>query len=191
MLSSTRHRRCKLRLLEYPNRTLCRMHISCAQPAQEGRTLVVVGKRRWRSGTTPSRWKRFGFMIKDSCRSRFTIRLGSFKLVLRNPDILIPKLPSEEPLKVQAQAFFGVRAHRQRPLADGAFPAMWCWRWKPCAALTTAVAANGGRKLTVATTDIRGLAAIEHIHSCLDFFLDTAFHCTYHRLSSYRYSSHS
>jgi len=106
--------------LEYPNRTLCHMHVSWLNPRKE-RTLVVVGDTKmavWddTSLIEPIRLYDKGFMGEPYYDS-----FGQFQLVMRDADVLIPRLPAQEPLKVQNQHFLDCVRTRQRPLTDGPF----------------------------------------------------------------------
>lgn len=106
--------------LEYPNRTLCHMHVSWLNPLKE-RTLVVVGDKKmavW-NDTAPSEPLRL--YDKGLMEEPYYDSFGQFHLVLRDADVLIPKVKAEEPLKAQNLHFLECVRTRQRPVPDGRF----------------------------------------------------------------------
>jgi predicted dehydrogenase len=106
--------------LEYPGRTLCHMHVSWLNPLKE-RTLVVVGDKKmvvW-DDTRPTESVRLydkGLMEEPHYDS-----FGHFHLVLRDADVLIPKVPPIEPLRMQDGHFVECVRERRRPTTDGRF----------------------------------------------------------------------
>jgi predicted dehydrogenase len=106
--------------LEFPNRTLCQMHVSWLNPLKE-RTLVVVGEKKmvvW-DDTRPLEAVRL--YDKGLMQEPYYDSFGQFQLVLRDADVLIPKLRAEEPLRVQNQHFLECVRERKRPLTDAEF----------------------------------------------------------------------
>jgi predicted dehydrogenase len=90
--------------LEYGESTLAHVHVSWLNP-QKVRTLTLVGSRRmvvWddMEPVEPVRVYDKGLMEEPYYDS-----FGEFQLRLRDGDIVIPKVTSQEPLKVQADAF--------------------------------------------------------------------------------------
>jgi predicted dehydrogenase len=106
--------------LEYPNRTLCHMHVSWLNPRKE-RTLVVVGERKMAVWDDTAPMEAIRLYDKGLMQEPYYDSFGQFQLVLRDADILIPKLKAEEPLKMQDQHFLECVRDRKKPLTDGAF----------------------------------------------------------------------
>jgi predicted dehydrogenase len=106
--------------LEYSNRTLCHMHVSWLNPLKE-RTLVIVGDKKMGSWDDTSPLESIRLYDKGLMKEPYYDSFGQFQLVLRDADVLIPKLEAEEPLKVQNQHFLACVRTRQRPLTDGMF----------------------------------------------------------------------
>ena len=106
--------------LEYPNRTLCHMHVSWLNPLKE-RTLVVVGDKRMAVWNDASPLEPIRLYDKGLMKEPYYDSFGEFQLVLRDADVLIPKLPAEEPLKAQDQHFLDCIRTRRKPLSDGVF----------------------------------------------------------------------
>jgi predicted dehydrogenase len=106
--------------LEFANQTLCHMHLSWLNPRKE-RTLVVVGSKKmvvWDDtmSTEAVRLYDKGVMEEPTYNS-----FGQFQMALWDADVLIPRIGTEEPLKLQDQHFLECVRKRSRPLADGAF----------------------------------------------------------------------
>ena len=106
--------------LEYPNRTLGHMHVSWLNPRKE-RTLVVVGDKKMAVWDDTDTVEPIRLYDKGLMQEPYYDSFGQFQLVLRDADILIPKLKAEEPLKAQNQHFLECVRSRQTPLTDGAF----------------------------------------------------------------------
>jgi predicted dehydrogenase len=106
--------------LEYPNKTLCHMHVSWLNPRKE-RTLVVVGDKKMAVWDDTSALEPIRLYDKGMMQEPYYDSFGQFQLVLRDADIVIPKLKSEEPLKGQDRHFLDCIQSRQRPLTDGRF----------------------------------------------------------------------
>lgn len=106
--------------LEYPGDTLCQMHVSWLNPRKE-RTLVVVGDRKMAVWDDTNPIEALRIYDKGMMADPYYDSFGHFQLVIRDADILIPKLAAEEPLRAQARHFLGCVRERDRPVADGAF----------------------------------------------------------------------
>jgi predicted dehydrogenase len=106
--------------LEYPNRTLCHMYVSWLNPLKE-RTLVVVGDKRMAVWNDASPSEPIRLYDKGLMQEPYYDSFGQFQLTLRDADVLIPKLPAEEPMKTQDQHFLDCVRTRRQPLADGVF----------------------------------------------------------------------
>jgi predicted dehydrogenase len=103
--------------LEYGS-TLANMHVSWLNP-QKVRTITLVGSQRmvvWNDTQPiePVRVYDKGLMDEPYYDS-----FGEFHLRLRDGDVVIPKIPSQEPLRVQADAFIRrVTTGEQTPSDD-------------------------------------------------------------------------
>ena len=106
--------------LEYPNRTLCHMHVSWLNPLKE-RTLVVVGAEKMAVWDDTSSVEPIRLYDKGLMKEPYYDSFGQFQLALRDADVLIPKILAEEPLRMQNQHFLDCVRTRQRPLTDGVF----------------------------------------------------------------------
>jgi predicted dehydrogenase len=106
--------------LEYPNRTLCHMHVSWLNPLKE-RTLVVVGDKKMAVWNDMSPLESIRLYDKGLMKEPYYDSFGQFQLVLRDADVLIPKLQADEPLKAQDQHFLDCIRTRRKPLTDGVF----------------------------------------------------------------------
>jgi predicted dehydrogenase len=106
--------------LAYSNRTLCHMHISWLNPRKE-RTLVIVGDKKMAVWDDTSLSEPVRLYDKGLMKEPYYDSFGQFQLVLRDADVLIPKVNAEEPLRAQNQHFLDCVRTRQRPLTDGAF----------------------------------------------------------------------
>jgi predicted dehydrogenase len=106
--------------LEYPNRTLCQMHVSWLNPRKE-RTLVIVGEKKMAVWDDMQPLETIRLYDKGLMNEPYYDSFGHFQLVLRDSDILIPKLPAAEPLKAQNTHFLDCIRERKKPLTDGAF----------------------------------------------------------------------
>ena len=109
--------------LEYPRQTLCNMHVSWLNPRKE-RTLVVVGDKKMATWDDTFPLESVRLYDKGLMQKPHYDTYGQFQLVLRNADILIPKLQAVEPLRAQNQHFLDcvrrseTAAHR-RPFRAG------------------------------------------------------------------------
>lgn len=106
--------------LEYPQQTLCHMHVSWLNPRKE-RTLVVVGDRKMAVWDDMQPLESIRLYDKGLMQEPYYDSFGQFQLVLRDADILIPKLPATEPLVAQDRHFLECVRERKRPLTDGVF----------------------------------------------------------------------
>lgn len=106
--------------LEFSGGILGHFHVSWLNPRKE-RSLTIVGDRKMAvlddtSQIEPIRLYDKGVMHKPHYES-----FGQFHLIIRDADILIPKLPPDEPLKLQNQHFLDCIRTRQKPITDGVF----------------------------------------------------------------------
>jgi len=106
--------------LEFSRRTLAHMHVSWLNPRKE-RTLVVVGDKKMAVWDDMQPLESIRLYDKGLSEVPYYDSFGQFQLVLRDADILIPKLPASEPLLAQIRHFLECVRQRRRPLTDGIF----------------------------------------------------------------------
>ncbi|HEY2159529.1 MAG TPA: Gfo/Idh/MocA family oxidoreductase [Isosphaeraceae bacterium] len=106
--------------LEYPDKTLCHMHVSWLNPRKE-RTLVVVGETKMAVWDDMQPLESIRLYDKGLGQQPHYDSFGQFQLVLRDADILIPKLKAVEPLVAQDTHFLECVRERKAPLSDGPF----------------------------------------------------------------------
>lgn len=90
--------------LEYGESTLAHVHVSWLNP-QKVRTLTLVGSRRMVVWDDMEPVEPVRVYDKGVMEEPYYDSFGEFQLRLRDGDIVIPKVTSQEPLKVQADAF--------------------------------------------------------------------------------------
>jgi predicted dehydrogenase len=90
--------------LEYGDSTLAHVHVSWLNP-QKVRTLTLVGSRRMVVWDDMQPVEPVRVYDKGVMEEPYYDSFGEFQLRLRDGDIVIPKVASQEPLKVQADAF--------------------------------------------------------------------------------------
>lgn len=106
--------------LTYPPNILVSMHISWIHPVKT-RHITIVGSEKmvtWDDLNTMEPVKVFD---KGVTQEPYYASYGEFNLLLRDGDILIPKIDLVEPLKLQSQHFVECVRTRARPISDGAF----------------------------------------------------------------------
>ncbi len=106
--------------LEYPGQLLCHVQASWLNPRKE-RTLVVVGDKKMAVWDDMQPLESIRLYDKGLMRQPHYDSFGQFQLVLRDADVLIPKLPAVEPLKAQDLHFLECVRERKQPISDGAF----------------------------------------------------------------------
>jgi predicted dehydrogenase len=107
--------------LGYANGVLGNIHVSWADP-NKVREVVAVGSRRRvvfndLNDTERVRFFERGVSVGDAVAESF----GEFKLLVRDGDIVSPKIEPSEPLKNQCSDFLSAIASGRAPLADGHF----------------------------------------------------------------------
>jgi predicted dehydrogenase len=107
--------------LGYANGVLGNIHVSWADP-NKVREVVAVGSRRrvvFNDLNDAERVRFFerGVSVGDAVAESF----GEFKLLVRDGDIISPKIEPSEPLKNQCSDFLSAIASGRSPLADGHF----------------------------------------------------------------------
>jgi predicted dehydrogenase len=107
--------------LGYANGVLGNIHVSWADP-NKVREVVAVGSRRRvvfndLNDTERVRFFERGVSVGDAVAESF----GEFKLLVRDGDIVSPKIEPSEPLKNQCSEFIAAIGSGRTPLADAAF----------------------------------------------------------------------
>ena len=107
--------------LGYPNNVVANIHVSWADP-NKVREVVAVGSRRRvvfndLNDIEPVRFFERGVSAPDT----FVDSYGEFKLLVRDGDIVSPKVQPSEPLKNQCLEFVEAIRAARTPLTDGRF----------------------------------------------------------------------
>lgn len=104
--------------LQYPNGVLGHIHVSWLDP-KKIREITIVGEKKMIT------WDEFGspgpVMIYDRSVVRDPVydTFGEFQLLTKEGDILVPRIPSQEPLNRQARYFIEACQNPERPLDRG------------------------------------------------------------------------
>jgi predicted dehydrogenase len=105
--------------LHYPNGIIGNIHVSWANPHKE-REIVIVGSNQRLSfndidAREPLRVFQKGVAASTEQKADF----GEYKLLIRDGDIIIPKIEASEPLKNQVRHFINCFQNGAKPLSDG------------------------------------------------------------------------
>ena len=106
--------------LTYPPNILVNVHISWIHPVKT-RHITIVGSERMATWDDLNSMEPIKLYDKGVTQEPYYANYGEFNLLLRDGDILIPKLDLVEPLKLQSQHFVDCVMRRERPISDGAF----------------------------------------------------------------------
>lgn len=104
--------------LQYPNGVLGHIHVSWLDP-KKIREITIVGEKKMIT------WDEFGspgpVMIYDRSVVRDPVydTFGEFQLLTKEGDILVPRIPSQEPLNRQARYFIEACQSPERPIDRG------------------------------------------------------------------------
>ncbi|HMO49565.1 MAG TPA: Gfo/Idh/MocA family oxidoreductase [Kiritimatiellia bacterium] len=104
--------------LQYPNGVLGHIHVSWLDP-KKIREITIVGEKKMIT------WDEFGnpgpVLIHDRAVVRDPVydTFGEFQLLTKEGDILVPRIPSQEPLNRQARYFVEACQNPDRPLDKG------------------------------------------------------------------------
>jgi predicted dehydrogenase len=104
--------------LKYPNGVLGHIHVSWLDP-KKIREITIVGENKMIT------WDEFGAPGPILIHDRSVVRdpvydtFGEFQLLTKEGDILVPRIPSAEPLNRQARYFIEACQHPDRPLDRG------------------------------------------------------------------------
>ena len=104
--------------LEYPNKTLCHIHVSWLNP-RKVRKLTVVGSEKMALWDDMIPLETIRIYDKGLEEQPYYDTFGQFQMILRDADITIPKVQMFEPLLRQTQHFVECIRDKKTPLADG------------------------------------------------------------------------
>lgn len=106
--------------LEYPNNVMAHVHVSWLDP-KKVRGMTVVGNKKmiaWDDMAMTGPVQIYSKRIERE-PSYASEDYGSFKLLAKEDEILIPAVKNKEPLKMQAEHFMECIIKRKKPLSDG------------------------------------------------------------------------
>jgi len=104
--------------LVYPNNVICNLHASWLDP-RKVRNLTVVGDKKMATWDDMNTSEPVRIYDKGIASERKYSTFGEFHLVLRDGNILIPKVRMFEPLMAQDQHFLASVRERKPPQSDG------------------------------------------------------------------------
>jgi predicted dehydrogenase len=104
--------------LTYPEKILVNIHVSWLDP-QKVREITIVGDKKMVVWNDMSNIAPIRVYDKGVIREAYYENFGEFQLMLRDGDILIPKIHLVEPLKNQSNHFLDCVRTRKRPITDG------------------------------------------------------------------------
>lgn len=107
--------------LKFPNSVLAQVHVSWLEPVKVRRT-TVIGDRKMAvfndiDAMEPLRVFDKGVTLSPRPYSNFQ----EFQTIIREGDVVIPKIPFAEPLQKQCAAFLTALTSRKSPESDGRF----------------------------------------------------------------------
>lgn len=105
--------------LFYPQCKIGNIHVSWIDSNKERELTVVGSKKRIVFNDLDNLEKIRIFEKGISVEKTFSGDFGEFQLLLRDGDIISPKIDISEPLKVQNQHFLDCVQNRKKPLTDG------------------------------------------------------------------------
>lgn len=109
-------------LLEYPGGMLVKVHVSWLDPIKT-RKVTLVGENQMIVFDDVSPSEKVHIYQKHTSYQPTTGEFGDFQAAMRAGDILLPHLPSSEPLKVETDAFLDAIEEGGEYISDGAFAA--------------------------------------------------------------------
>jgi predicted dehydrogenase len=108
--------------LHYPRNILCHLHVSWTDPHKVRETVVVGSKgRALFNDLDQLEPLRIFYKGVHAARSQPGLADPSPRLVIRDGEILSPKVVTDEPLKQELMHFLECVRHRRRPRSDGRF----------------------------------------------------------------------
>jgi predicted dehydrogenase len=103
----------------YPDNVIANVHISWVDP-NKVREVVVVGSQRRIVFDDLNNLERVRIFEKGMASSEMEVdNFGEFRLVVRDGDIISPRVEASEPLKVECQHFLDCIGQRTPPRLDG------------------------------------------------------------------------
>ncbi len=106
--------------LTYPPNVLVNVHISWIHPVKT-RHITIVGSKKMVTWDDLNNMEPIKVYDKGVTQEPYYSDYGEFNVLLRDGDIVIPKVDLIEPLKLQSQHFVDCVRRRETPLSDGAF----------------------------------------------------------------------
>jgi len=109
--------------LDFPNNITAHVHVSWLDPGKV-RKLTLVGSKKMVVYDDVNADAKIQILDKGVARvangsAETFASFGEFQLLLRAGDVLIPKIPATEPLKIECQHFADCIIGDERPLSDG------------------------------------------------------------------------
>ena len=106
--------------LEFPDGSMGHVHVSWLEP-RKVRQLTVIGDKKMIHFDDVNISEPVRIFDKGVTMSKEYASFGEFQMILRDGDIVIPKISLSEPLKNQCQAFLESINTGKTPLSDGRF----------------------------------------------------------------------
>jgi len=103
--------------LRFPNGKMAHVHVSWLDPHKE-RKVTVVGSKKMVVFDDMNPSEKITIYDKGVDRAGEVVSYGEM-LTIRSGDILIPKVPQQEPLRLECLHFVECIRERKRPLTDG------------------------------------------------------------------------
>ena len=109
--------------LDFPNNMSAHVHVSWLDPGKV-RSLTLVGSEKMVIYDDVSSDAKIKILDKGVTKvlnneAKSVSNFGEYQLLMRAGDVLIPKIPTAEPLKVECQHFADCIANDEQPLTDG------------------------------------------------------------------------
>ncbi len=104
--------------IEFEKKILANLQVSWLDPYKT-RKLTVVGSKKMAGFDDLNAVEPLRIFDKGVSYERKDASFGEFKILLRDGDILSPKIPATEPLKEEFNHFLECIEKRQKPLCDG------------------------------------------------------------------------
>lgn len=105
--------------LGYPENVIANIHVSWADPYKV-REVVAVGSKRRITFDDLASLERVKVYEKGVTKDKEAESYGEFRLLMRDGDIISPKVENTEPLKEQCIHFLECINENKKPLSDGA-----------------------------------------------------------------------
>lgn len=106
--------------LTYPDGLLAHLHVSWLDPVKV-REITAVGDRKMATWNDLIPFGPIRLYDKGVIKERHYADFGQFQLLTREGDVTIPRIPMEEPLRVQARHFLAALKGEVECLSDGRF----------------------------------------------------------------------